>query len=274
MTSIILKISDLKKSFTRNTLNIQGESQNERFNIIDNLDLIVTRNTITALIGGNGAGKTTLFNIISRFIEPDSGSIIFYNEKEIDLLRSKPYQIYRHGIGRLFQDNHIFLDMTVAENMLISSEDNYAELPFISLFRPKLAKLRDIKRLSKMHQIFTNLFGTDSEFHKKINDYAGSLSYGQQRLLGIARLFMTEYRLILLDEPTAGVNPAVISKISSIIKKMPSYGITVILIEHNMKVVEETAEFCCFLDNGTIKAIGTPTDIIGNPEVRKIYMGI
>ena len=273
---VILKIDDLTKSFTRNIVNVRGEAENERFNIIDKLDLEIVKGKITALIGGNGAGKTTLFNIISQFVNADSGNIEYYHGDETtSLLKLQPDKIYRKGIGRLFQDNHIFLDMTVTENMLIADDNRFGEKPFLSLFKSKKNNEIEKNRIEKMEGIFIKLFGENNEFWEKRNDLARSLSYGQQRLLGLARIFMSKYKIVLLDEPTAGVNPKIINKICTIIKKMPQKdGLTVFLIEHNMKVVENVADWCCFMSDGKITAVGSSKDVIGNPDVRKTYLGI
>ena len=117
MDNIILKIESIKKSFLRNIIDIRGKKEDERFYIVDDLDLLIHKGKITALIGGNGAGKTTLFNIISGFIKADSG-LIMYNNNQISLIGLPPYKITRLGIGRMFQDNHIFQDMNILDNML------------------------------------------------------------------------------------------------------------------------------------------------------------
>lgn len=103
---------------------------------------------------------------------------------------------------------------------------------------------------------------------------AGNLSYGQQRLLGLARLFMRNYKLLLLDEPTAGVNPEVIEQIKQLILNFIKNNQTVLLIEHNLEVVKDIADFCCYMENGRIALMGTPEDVIGNEEVQKSYMGL
>ena len=276
MEEIILQVDSLKKSFVRNIINKRGEEADERFFIIDDLNLFIPKGKITALIGGNGAGKTTLFNIISGFIEADSGDVVFQgNPKEISLLKLPPHKITRLGIGRMFQDSHIFQGMTVLENMLIADHNNFGEMPFVSLFKNKKDYEIEKQRMAKAREIFNELFGENNPFWQKRNDLAGTLSFGQQRLLGLARLFMGNYKLVLLDEPTAGVNPKIIKQILNIIRKLVNEkGITVFLIEHNMKVVLELADFCSFMSHGKITAFGTPSDVIGNDEVRKTYLGM
>ena len=270
----ILEIESVVKSFSRNIINVRGVEEDERFYIIDDLSLTVPLRKITALIGGNGAGKTTLFNVISGFVPADSGKVFFYNQRKIKLMDLQPYKITRLGIGRLFQDNHIFLNMTVLDNMLIADSNRYGELPFISLCYPKRNRSFENERIQKAKKVFRELFGDSNPFWGKRNDPASSLSYGQQRLLGLARLFMGEYSLVLLDETTSGINPDLIKDILKIIKKMvEEKGVTVFLIEHNMKFVLQIAHFCSFMSDGKVMAFGTPKDVIGDDEVRITYLG-
>jgi len=275
MNSAVLKIEDLNKSFFRNIVNIHGVEENERFNIIGDLNLHIAEKKITALIGGNGAGKTTLFNIISRFLETDSGNIFYHNKKWISILKQPAYKIGKHGIGRLFQDNHIFPQMTVLENMLVADKSNWGEKPFVAFLKPQKNARIENKRNNKAKSIFVELFGLNNQFWEKRHDPASSLSFGQQRLLALSRLLMGNYKLLLLDEPTAGVNPELVKKICHIIKSMvQNKGLTVFLIEHNMKVVLDIADFCCFMSHGKITAFGTPEDVIGNENVRRTYLGM
>ncbi len=273
---IILEIESLKRSYVRNIINIRGESEDERFYIIDDLNLRIPKGKITALIGGNGAGKTTLFNIISGFMDANEGSIFFRkNGSAENLIKMKPDKIARSGIGRMFQDNHIFHGMSVLDNMLVADENNFGEIPFLSFINTKKNNKIEKSKIDKVENIFTKLFGKDNPFWNKRFDKAGSLSYGQQRLLGLARLLMGDYKLLLLDEPTSGVNPNIVQQIKNIIKLfVQNKGITVFLIEHNMKFVLDVADFCLFMSHGKITAFGEPEEIIGNDEVRRTYMGI
>lgn len=272
----ILQIDSVRKSFVRNIVNVRGHSEDERFNILENIDLAIPQNKVTALIGGNGAGKTTLFNIISGFYSADEGSITFKpNGSQVVITNLKPFKITRYGIGRLFQDNHVFQDMTVMENMLVADKNYFGERPFASILYPGKNRDFEIQRTKAAENIFVDLFGAENPFLRMKHEKAKLLSYGQQRLLGLARLLMGDYKIFLLDEPTSGVNPAVIKKIKEIIKYIvENKGITVFLIEHNMNFVMEVSDFCHFMSKGIIATGGTPEDIIGNPEVRKTYLGI
>lgn len=276
MNEFILQLDGITKSFVRNIINVRGEEADERFFIIEDLDLMIPRGKITALIGGNGAGKTTLFNIISRFMDADSGEIVYHkNGDSLSLQKLAPYHINRVGIGRIFQDSHIFPEMNVLDNMLLADEDGFGETPFLSILKPNRSNISEKARQEKARRIFTDLFGENNSLWEKRLHPAASLSYGQQRLLGLARLFMGKSDLVLLDEPTAGVNPQVIQQSMAIIRRMvEEKGMTVFLIEHNMKVVLEVADFCSFMSHGKITAFGTPEDVVGNDEVRRTYLGV
>ena len=265
----------ITKSFVQNIMNTRGIIEDEQFYILKNLDLAVETGKITALIGGNGVGKTTLFNIISGFWPPDSGEIVFYrNGKATNLLRLPPDRITRMGIGRMFQDDHIFKELTVLENMLIADKDHFGETPFVSIFKRKKDHSSEAQRVEKAKVVFQDLFGSSNPFWEKRNDPARTLSFGQQRLLGLTRLLMGNYNLVLLDEPTAGVNPTIIDKIAAIIHKMvEEEEITVFLIEHNMNFVKKVSHYCAFLGDKNIVKYGNPKDVLADEKVRRIYLG-
>lgn len=272
----ILYIDSIRKGFLRNIINVRGKDDDERFYVLEDIDLEIPKGKVTALIGGNGAGKTTLFNIISGFFRADDGKIDFKPNGSLKGITDlKPFKIARLGIGRMFQDNHIFQNMTVIENMLIADKNFFGERPFESILYYKKNRELEKQRKEEAEKIFLDLFGANNPFLKMKDDKAKNLSYGQQRLLGLARLLMGDYKLLLLDEPTSGVNPVVIEKIKEIIKFfVDQKGLTIFLIEHNMKFVLDVADFCHFVSKGIIAVSGTPEDIIGNPEVRKTYLGI
>jgi len=283
----ILYIKSLKKSFVRNFINIRGHLDDESFFILENIDFKIEKGKVSALIGGNGTGKTTTFNILSRFIDADDGTILFNPSGITDedlrclsssantFLKKEPFEIARLGIGRMFQDNHIFQNMTVLENMLVADDNDFGESPVRSFFSFKGLKEREQQRIEKAENILKDLFGMNNDFLTKKHEKARLLSYGQQRLLGLARLLMGNYSLLLLDEPTSGINPVFIERIKVIIKYfVEQKGLTVLLIEHNMNFVKEVADYCLFMSQGRIAKSGKPDEIIGNPEVRKILWGI
>ena len=267
----ILDIKSISKTFSK------GKKKNgdvEKSILINKLDLSIERGKITTLIGGNGTGKTTLFNLISGFLDTDEGEIVFKNGKNINLTKMSSHKIEQLGIGRLFQDNHIFPELTVFENMLIAHENDFGELPLEILFKAKKSKKIEKQREDKAKQTLEMLFGNENVFWQKRNHLAKNMSYGQQRLLGLARLFMANYKLVLLDEPTAGVNPKLNDTIAEIIKRMVyENDITVFLIEHNMHFVKQISDTCAFINNGKIEITGTPDEVIANENVRKSYLG-
>lgn len=229
-----------------------------------------------SLIGGNAVGKTTLFNIIFGYLTPSAGEILYRTENRvISLIGRKPHEIARLGIGRLFQDDHIFPNMSILDNMLVSAVSADLRNPWvpISQMRPLKEKERVLKE--KVRIIFDGLFGEANVFWEHKSRPAGFLSFGQQRLLAIARLYMSPYKLILMDEPTSGVDPEHIEQVIAITRRLVTgNGATVFLIEHNMEVVFRIADFCCFMSQGKIAAIGTPADVIGNDDVRRTYLGV
>ena len=267
MEKTILKIRNLSKSFFNKT---SGNNY-----VLKNLDLDISEGNITALIGGNGSGKTTLFNIISRLVEPDKTgdetAIIF---EQTDLLKLKPYELAALGIGRLFQDAHIFPDLSIMENMCVAHNNLYGESPLEAVLFHKKTKQAENERHEQAMQILTELFGAESIFVSQVNMKAGNLSYGQQRLLGLARLFMGNYRLLLLDEPTAGVNIKLNAKIAEIILRFKQQGKTVFLIEHNMAFVKQTADYVAFLNEQRIFAQGKPGVILNDQLIQQQYLGV
>lgn len=271
----ILKIQSLTKTFSRKIKNLKGIEDIEEYSILNNFNIEVKKGKITALIGGNGTGKTTLFNIIGGYLPPEKGKILYYNTgKEINLLKYPPHKITSFGIGRMFQDNHIFSDMSILDNMLVAETNHYTQSVISSVFRRKKIKTKGLKDNNKVEKIFKELLGENNIFWEMRYKNAGSLSYGQQRILGLARLFMQDYSLLLLDEPTSGVNAEIIQQIEMIIKKFSQYSKTVLLIEHNLDFVNSVADICCYLDKGKIQISGTPKYVTENEAVIKSYIGI
>lgn len=276
MPEPVLEIKNVSKSFFRPVKDGTGRDNNEENVVLKNFSLTIEYAKITALIGGNGTGKTTLFNIISGFLPPDTGEIIFHNtNKEHILHKMNPYRVPQLGIGRMFQDNHIFENLSVLENMFAADNSGQGETSWQALFQRRRNKHSDKLRAEKAAQIFETLFGGDNKFWRLRNELAGKLSFGEKRLLGLARLLMGDYPLVLLDEPTSGVNPKLFGKIAEIIRWMDEQKeITVFLIEHNMKFVRDISEYCAFTDMGRIEQTGLPKEVLNNENVRKKYLGI
>ena len=270
MVKHILEIEGLYKSFSKAKIG----KDDEVYNLISNLNISIPENSISALIGGNATGKTTLFNILSGFLKEDKGNVYFHNSKTTNLKDIPSFEREHLGIGRLFQDNHIFPSLTVIENLIIAGRNNLKGNPFEAIVKPKRIKESEEVLSKKATETIIHLFGKSHELISKLNDEASTLSFGQKRLIGLLRLFMSDYKLVLLDEPTAGINPALNDIISEIIKKMVSKnGMTVFLIEHNMNFVRKTAQNCFFLDDGQIKIQGAPSEVLENEFVQKSYLG-
>lgn len=241
----------------------------KRFGGVDALDRVscgFEGEKIIALIGPNGAGKTSVFNLISGFIRPDRGTISFMG-KEIHSL--SPSHIAKSGIGRLFQDVRVFDKLTLKDNVLVAFKRGYSENPLAAIFNRQRLK-KEYRDLMEKTMELLELVGIAD----KADTLAENLSYGQQKLLAIARLLAADANLLLLDEPTAGVNPQMVKVLLDVICKLREQGKTVIVIEHNMNVVVEIADWVYFMDKGQVVSFGLPQEILGDPEVKKTYIGL
>lgn len=250
---IILELKNLTKSF-------------DGIKAVDNISIGFDKGRITALIGPNGAGKTTVFNLISGFIKPDRGEI-YYKGKNIVGLH--PWDIANLGIGRLFQDVRVFGRMKVIDNVMSAFKNQRGEFFYFPLIARWLVEKEERVLRERAFQLLEFVGLLD-----KKDDIAENLSYGQQKLLSIARLLAANSELLLLDEPTAGVNPQMVKKLLGVIRTLAEEGRTIIIIEHNMNVVIEIADWVYFMDDGQIVSFGLPEDVLGDPEVRKSYIGI
>jgi len=233
---------------------------------VDDVSLTVSEGKITSLIGPNGAGKTTLFNLISGFLKPDKGAIYYNNHHRLDGL--PPWKIARLGIGRLFQDVRVFDRLSVLDNVLLA-ENNPCENPFLSLLQRKKMRRLEKENIKEAGRWLEFVGLSDMR-----DTLAENLSYGQQKLLAIARLLMGRFDLFLLDEPTAGVNPTMVKPILGLIRRFSNEGKTVIVIEHNMMVVLEISDWVYFLDDGMVVSSGLPDDVLRDATVRKSYLGL
>ena len=232
---------------------------------VNNANLRVDRGSITGLIGPNGAGKTTLFNLLSNFIEPDSGEILF-DRQPIHHLPS--HQIANRGFVRTFQVARVLSRLSVLENMLLATPNQTGENFFKVWFGQ--SKLREEERLNKRRAMdILESVGLAA----KALDYAGALSGGQRKLLEMARTLMTNPKLILLDEPAAGVNPTLINQICEHIVSWNRQGISFLIIEHNMDVIMTLCDRIWVLAEGSNLAEGTPQEIQNNQAVLEAYLG-
>ena len=232
---------------------------------VNNAYLDVPQGSITGLIGPNGAGKTTLFNLLSNFIRPDKGEV-FLDGQPIHQL--PPYQIALKGCVRTFQVARVLSRLTVLENMLLASPGQTGENFLKVWFQGAKIRQQEQENRDKALDILDSI-----GLGEKAHDYAGALSGGQRKLLEIGRVLMTEPKLILLDEPAAGVNPTLIGQISDHIIEWNRQGITFLIIEHNMDVIMSLCHHIWVLAEGTNLADGIPSEIQKNERVLKAYLG-
>lgn len=238
---------------------------------LNNLDLDVKEGEIVALIGPNGAGKTTFFNCVTGIYRPTKGEIDIYNrrqDKTISLLGMKPNQVCEQGLARTFQNIRLFSQMTVLENVMIGRHCRTRSFIIGALLRDKKTMREEEEIIHKSHEILEKIGLTRYE-----NEFAKNLPYGAQRRLEIARALATEPVLLLLDEPAAGMNPQETIELVNLIQEIASEGQSILLIEHDMKLVMSLSERIFVMDYGKKIAQGTPEEIRNNRDVIKAYLG-
>ena len=222
---------------------------------------------IVGLIGPNGAGKTTLFNCVSGFLSPSEGRVLFQG-KTIE--NHAPHEITALGMTRTFQTSRVFKRMTVLEHLLVGGHLRQRTGVWGAIVRPAWVVREEQGARAHGLKILA-LFGDDLSPH--LNDFADSLSYANRRRLEIARALMAEPKLLLLDEPTAGMNPHESAGIVQLMRTIRDMGVTVLLIEHDMKVIMGVSERIVVLDHGEKIAEGLPEEIRANEDVIRAYMG-
>ncbi|MTI70716.1 MAG: ABC transporter ATP-binding protein [Firmicutes bacterium] len=254
----ILKVKDLSISFGG-------------LKAVDKLSFEVKENSIYGLIGPNGAGKTTVFNCISRFYTPDEGKINFHprDNKEYNLLDLKVYEVISKGLVRTFQNVELVKHLSILDNLLIGMHTT-TKGGIISQGLKLLNVRKEEKRIRKkaMEVIeFLGLKGLE-------NQLAGSQPYGIQKLVELGRTLVSEPKLIILDEPAAGMNSNETETLSKLIKRIrDEFNITILLVEHDMGLVMNICEEICVINFGKKIAQGTPSEIQNNPAVQEAYLG-
>ena len=232
----------------------------------ENVTVEIERGSITAVIGPNGAGKTTFFNMITGFYEPDEGEILLAGQK-INGLR--PDQIAAKGISRTFQNIRLFKQMTALENVMVGKHSKLQAGMLGILLGTRRVREEEERARVEAYQLLEYVGIADVA-----NEEAGSLPYGLQRRLEIARALATNPQIILLDEPAAGMNPRETLEMTKFIRRMrDELNVTIILIEHDMKLVMGLSEYIHVLDHGQKIAEGSPEEIRTNPVVIEAYLG-
>ncbi|NNF79034.1 MAG: ABC transporter ATP-binding protein [Rhizobiales bacterium] len=226
----------------------------------------IAEGTITGLIGPNGAGKTTTFNMIAGELAPTSGRIIYQGE---DIAGLPTHQMFHRGIVRTFQIPHEFAKMTVLENLMVVPPGQPGEHIFNNWINPKAVKAREEEVRDKAETALEFL----SISHLR-DERAGNLSGGQKKLLELGRTMMTDAKLVLLDEPGAGVNPTLVLKIIDMISQLKAErGYTFCIIEHDMDLIASLCDPVIVLAEGTVLTEGTMEEVRANPEVLDAYLG-
>ncbi len=232
---------------------------------VDGMSIALARGELTGLIGPNGAGKTTLFNLIAGSLKPDAGSIRLGGT---DLTLIGPERRLRAGLGRTFQIPRPFGEMTVLENVLTAVQNQTGERMFANLYAFSRIAVEERRSVEKARAILDFLSLSRLE-----NEPARVLSGGQRKLLELARVMITDPQIILLDEPAAGVNPALLDLIIDRIAEINRRGMTILLIEHNMEMIQRLCARVVVMAQGKLLAEGAPADIARDVGVVGAYLG-
>jgi branched-chain amino acid transport system ATP-binding protein len=232
---------------------------------VDGATFSVQPGSVTALIGPNGAGKTTAFNLLTGFIKADAGRVRFADH---DISRARSDLIARLGMVRTFQLTRVLAKMTVIENVMLAAPDQPGAKFSNALFRPRRWRSREAEVREQARALLAEV-GIESHAH----EYAATLSGGQRKLLELARALMTEPRLVLLDEPLAGLGAESVEAMLGHIRRLPTAGVTVTIIEHTMYALVRLADRLLVLDHGRRLAEGPPAEVTREAAVIEAYLG-
>ncbi|MEO9189907.1 MAG: ABC transporter ATP-binding protein [Acetobacteraceae bacterium] len=226
---------------------------------------MVEQGRITCLVGPNGAGKTTIFNVVTGFLRPAAGSVTFQGQPLVGL---RPQAIVRAGIARTFQNLRLFVDLTALDNVVIALPAQFAEEPLGAIFRPLHTARMQARRREEARAVLAQV-----GLAERANEVVRNLSYGEQKLLTVARVLATGAELLLLDEPASGLAAGALDRVMALLRTLQDSGKTLLVVEHNTRVVQKIADEVLFLHQGQLLAQGAPDRIIADPKLAEIYFG-
>ncbi len=247
---------------------LQADGLDHRFgglHALRDCSFTVAQGRITCLVGPNGAGKTTIFNAITGFLKADQGVVTFRGQTLSGL---RPQAILRAGVARTFQNLRLFQDLPALDNVMVGLQDQFAEEPLGALFRPLHAARRQRRRREEARQVLDHVGLAD-----RASELVRNLSYGEQKLLTVARVLATGAELLLLDEPASGLSAGALDSIMALLRRLQADGKTLLVVEHNTRVVQQIADDVLFLHQGHLMAQGSPQEIISDPALAEIYFG-
>jgi len=230
---------------------------------VSQFDLTVETGHLYGLIGPNGAGKTTAFNLLTGFLKPDQGEILFKGQSISGL---RPHRIVGAGVARSFQDLRLFTKMTVLENVVVALPGQSGDNVVKAYFAPRTVAREERENAARAMEVL-RFVGLED----KADERAENLSYAEEKLLVIARLLATGAEVLLFDEPLSGLDSVALQEIFPVIRRLASEGKTICIIEHNLDVIKSLCDTVYFLDEGHTMAVGTPDELMNDPELATRY---